>query len=114
MAHGVSPNSGESLLNGKEDKEDVYEDALMEATVDESETAATAAAAEEKTTSASAEVPGSKAEEANTEERCQWQQERGTSGEERSDPTAQSHRYHLVMSKEGVTRNPPTVASGCP
>ena len=58
------------LLDGKEEKEDVYEDALMEATADESEKVETAAA-EEKTTSAYAEVPGSKEEE-KTEEK--WQQ----------------------------------------
>ena len=63
-------------MNDTEDKEDVYEDALMEATVDESEKAATAAA-EEKTTSANAEVPGSKAEVAAS----------GGEGEENSDPT---------------------------
>jgi hypothetical protein len=71
MAHGVSPEMDGKLLDGKEDKEDLYEDALMEATADESEKVKTAAA-EEKTTSAYAEVPGSKTEEAKTEEK--WQQ----------------------------------------
>jgi hypothetical protein len=67
MAHGVTPKNGGKLLDGKEDKEEVFEDAMMEVPIDESATAATAGE-EEKTTPADAEVPGSKAEEANTEE----------------------------------------------
>jgi biotin carboxyl carrier protein len=62
------------LLDGKEKEEDVYEDALMEVTADKSEKVATAAV-EEKTTPANAEVPGSKAEEANPEEG--WQRVEG-------------------------------------
>jgi hypothetical protein len=74
MGDGVSPKMNGKLLDGKEKEEDVYEDALMEVTADESEKVATAAV-EEKTTPANAEVPGSKAEEANPEEG--WQRVEG-------------------------------------
>ena len=84
MAHGVSPQIDETPLDGEEETEEVYEDALMETTVEESGTAATAAA-EEKTTSANAEVPGSKAEEANTKDG--WQEVRAR---ERRVPTPPS------------------------
>ena len=66
MGDGVSPVGDRKLLDDEKETEDVYEDA-METTVDESKQAATTAV-EEKTTSANAEVPGSKAEEANEEE----------------------------------------------
>ena len=74
MAHGVCPQIDGTLLNGKEEKEEVFEDALMEATVDESETAA-AAAAKEKPTLDNAEVSGS-TEEAKQDEGWQQQQAR--------------------------------------
>ena len=48
MGDGVSPVGDRKLLDGEEETEDVYEDALMETTVDESEPAATTAV-EEKT-----------------------------------------------------------------
>ena len=84
MGDGVSPIGDRKLLDGEEETEDVYEDALMETTVDESEPAATTAV-EEKTTSANAEVPGSKAEEANTKDG--WQEVRAR---ERRVPTPPS------------------------
>ena len=98
MAHGVTPKIGGKLLDGKEDKEDVFEDAMMEVQIDESATAATAGE-EEKMTPADAEVPGSKAEEANTEEG--WRRV-GGEGEERSDRTVAT-----VDEAAGVQRGPP-------
>ena len=80
----MSPVVGDrKLLDDEKETEDVYEDA-METTVDESKQAATTAV-EEKTTSANAEVPGSKAEEANTKDG--WQEVRAR---ERRVPTPPS------------------------
>ena len=83
MGDGVSPVGDRKLLDDEKETEDVYEDA-METTVDESKQAATTAV-EEKTTSANAEVPGSKAEEANTKDG--WQEVRAR---ERRVPTPPS------------------------